>query len=92
MDSWNLPLLWILGKQWAPTCTLHFCICKVLLLCDQYPICAPQPNIEMVDVVQIPATLEPGAYVLQWRWDCEVGRSAEWSVSTSTMSHPCSSR
>jgi hypothetical protein len=30
------------------------------------------PNIEMVDVLQIPTNLEPGKYVLQWRWDCEV--------------------
>lgn len=29
------------------------------------------PNLEMVDLLQIPATLKPGKYVLQWRWDCE---------------------
>ena len=29
------------------------------------------PNLEMVDRVRIPATLRPGPYVLQWRWDCE---------------------
>ena len=30
------------------------------------------PNLEMVDRVRIPATLRPGPYVLQWRWDSMV--------------------
>mmetsp|Transcript_44385 Transcript_44385/g.100236 ORF Transcript_44385/g.100236 Transcript_44385/m.100236 type:complete len:435 (-) Transcript_44385:67-1371(-) len=29
------------------------------------------PNLEMVDNLKIPLDLEPGRYVLQWRWDCE---------------------
>ena len=29
------------------------------------------PNVEMVDTVQLPSDLVPGAYVLQFRWDCE---------------------
>jgi len=29
------------------------------------------PSLEVVDNVKIPAGLEPGKYVLQWRWDCE---------------------
>ena len=29
------------------------------------------PNLEMVDQVRLPASLQPGRYVLQWRWDCE---------------------
>jgi len=29
------------------------------------------PNLEMVDALRIPADLNPGRYVLQWRWDCE---------------------
>jgi len=29
------------------------------------------PNLEIVDVLKIPANLKPGRYVLQWRWDCE---------------------
>jgi len=29
------------------------------------------PNLDIVDVVKIPANLKPGQYVLQWRWDCE---------------------
>ena len=29
------------------------------------------PNVEIVDNLRIPADLEPGPYVLQWRWDCE---------------------
>jgi hypothetical protein len=29
------------------------------------------PNLEIVDAVKIPAHLQPGKYVLQWRWDCE---------------------
>jgi len=28
-------------------------------------------NLEVVDSVRIPATLTPGKYVVQWRWDCE---------------------
>ena len=29
------------------------------------------PNLEIVDLVRVPASLAPGKYVLQWRWDCE---------------------
>lgn len=29
------------------------------------------PNLEMVDYVRIPEDTKPGAYVIQWRWDCE---------------------
>merc|ERR1712070_239379 len=29
------------------------------------------PNLEVVDSILIPAGTKPGAYVLQWRWDCE---------------------
>lgn len=29
------------------------------------------PNLEVVDVLQVPSTLKPGNYVLQWRWDCK---------------------
>ena len=28
-------------------------------------------NLEIIDRVQLPATLLPGKYVLSWRWDCE---------------------
>lgn len=28
-------------------------------------------NLEIVDSVRLPAHLTPGAYVVQWRWDCE---------------------
>ena len=35
------------------------------------PIGPLLPNLEIVDRLQIPDTLEPGRYVLQWRWDCE---------------------
>ena len=28
-------------------------------------------NLEIIDRVRIPKTLEPGSYVLGWRWDCE---------------------
>jgi lytic starch monooxygenase len=27
--------------------------------------------VEIVDVIEIPNHLQPGNYVLQWRWDCE---------------------
>lgn len=29
------------------------------------------PNLEIVDLLQIPIDIPPGDYVLQWRWDCE---------------------
>ena len=29
------------------------------------------PNLEIVDRLRVPASLAPGDYVLQWRWDCE---------------------
>ena len=28
-------------------------------------------NLEMVDLLHIPEATPPGAYVLQWRYDCE---------------------
>ena len=35
--------------------------------------CSGAPkNVEIVDVLKIPADLKPGKYVLGWRWDCEV--------------------
>merc|ERR1712039_813261 len=34
--------------------------------------CSGTPvGLEIVDVLQIPANLKPGKYVLGWRWDCE---------------------
>ena len=27
--------------------------------------------LEIVDLVRVPASLAPGNYMLQWRWDCE---------------------
>ena len=29
------------------------------------------PDLEIVDQVRVPEDLEPGRYVLGWRWDCE---------------------
>ena len=42
--------------------------CKCSGHSNQGPL---HPNLEIVDKVQIPPTLAPGRYVLQWRWDCE---------------------
>jgi hypothetical protein len=42
------------------------------------------PNLEVVDSLMIPAGLAPGAYVLQWRWDCEE------SDQVTTPPHACS--
>ena len=45
-----------------------FGVCK----CSGYSNMGPLlPNVEIVDQVKVPATLKPGRYVLQWRWDCE---------------------
>jgi len=35
-------------------------------------------NLEVLDAVRVPATLAPGQYVVQWRWDCEES-SQVWS-------------
>jgi len=42
--------------------------CKCSGYSNQGPLL---PNLEVVDSVVIPASLSPGKYVLQWRWDCE---------------------
>lgn len=33
-------------------------------------------GLQIVDDVQIPETLTPGHYVLQWRWDCDGSQQA----------------
>lgn len=43
------------------------------------------PNLEIVDAVSIPATLKPGRYVLQWRWDCEESDQVWASCSDVTV-------
>lgn len=42
-------------------------------------------EVEIVDLVQIPATLEPGKYVLGWRWDCEESTQVWNSCSDVTI-------
>lgn len=46
------------------------------------------PNLEMVDRVRIPATLRPGPYVLQWRWDCEESDQVWASCADVSISAP----
>ena len=46
------------------------------------------PSLEIVDNVQIPATLPPGAYVLQWRWDCEESDQIWASCADVTIEAP----
>ena len=41
--------------------------------------------VEIVDMVQIPATLKPGKYVLGWRWDCEESTQVWASCSDVTI-------
>lgn len=42
------------------------------------------PNLEVVDLLQVPRDLAPGKYVLQWRWDCEVS-----PLSRRVSDRPC---
>mmetsp|Transcript_19480 Transcript_19480/g.58033 ORF Transcript_19480/g.58033 Transcript_19480/m.58033 type:complete len:397 (+) Transcript_19480:2-1192(+) len=42
-------------------------------------------NMEIVDQVQIPSDLKPGAYVLGWRWDCEESNQIWQSCSDVTV-------
>lgn len=46
------------------------------------------PNLEMVDRLRIPATLRPGPYVLQWRWDCEESDQVWASCADVSVSAP----
>eukprot|EP00041_Stephanoeca_diplocostata_P025534 m.670651 g.670651 ORF g.670651 m.670651 type:complete len:77 (-) comp22767_c0_seq1:1317-1547(-) len=43
------------------------------------------PMLEMVDMVQLPAGLVPGSYVLGWRWDCEESTQVWTSCSDVTI-------
>lgn len=42
-------------------------------------------DLEIVDQVQIPADLEPGEWVLGWRWDCEESNQIWSSCSDITI-------
>merc|ERR1712096_567949 len=42
-------------------------------------------NLEIVDVVMVPAGLPPGEYVLGWRWDCEESNQIWSSCSDVTV-------
>ena len=46
------------------------------------------PNLEMVDLLQIPADTPPGKYVLQWRWDC-TATSTSFAVHFSVSPYLC---
>eukprot|EP00041_Stephanoeca_diplocostata_P012272 m.205828 g.205828 ORF g.205828 m.205828 type:complete len:77 (+) comp18884_c0_seq1:1248-1478(+) len=43
------------------------------------------PDLEIVDNVLIPEGLEPGEYVLGWRWDCEESNQIWQSCSDVTV-------
>jgi len=44
-----------------------------------------QPDLEIVDRIRIPLGLEPGDYVLGWRWDCEESNQIWASCSDVTI-------
>jgi len=46
------------------------------------------PNLEIVDSLQLPSSLPPGDYVLQWRWDCEESDQVWASCSDVTITAP----
>mmetsp|Transcript_59655 Transcript_59655/g.105553 ORF Transcript_59655/g.105553 Transcript_59655/m.105553 type:complete len:100 (+) Transcript_59655:1-300(+) len=55
-------------KRWASGFGGEQGVCR----CSGYSNLGPLlPNLEIVDLVQIPRHLKAGKYVLQWRWDCE---------------------
>ena len=45
----------------------------------------PEPTLEIVDRVLIPADLPAGEYVLGWRWDCEESNQVWQSCSDVTV-------
>jgi len=45
----------------------------------------PEPTLEIVDRVLIPAGLPAGEYVLGWRWDCEESNQIWQSCSDVTV-------
>ena len=69
------------GKGFAPAC-------EEADDCDVYARVDPMRcrcsgmwgpyNLEVVDILQLPAELPPGDYVLGWRYDCE-GTAQVWS-------------
>ena len=42
-------------------------------------------DLEIVDKLQLPASLQPGQYVLGWRWDCEESTQIWASCSDITV-------
>jgi len=42
-------------------------------------------NLEIVDTLELPASLQPGQYVLGWRWDCEESTQIWASCSDVTI-------
>jgi hypothetical protein len=52
-----------------------------------------EPQVEIVDIVRIPAGLKAGKYVLGWRWDCGestlVARFSLAFLAFSPPHHPC---
>ena len=42
-------------------------------------------NVEVVDQVRLSAGLDPGAWVLGWRWDCEESNQVWASCSDVTI-------
>jgi len=83
------------GAQFEPVCEesdecrAHFTtgrgeqgVCR----CSGYSNGGPLlPNLEIVDLVKIPAHLTPGDYVVQWRWDCEESDQVWASCSDVTL-------
>ena len=49
------------------------------------PCMGNPPNLEVVDLVRIPAGLKPGRYVLGWRWDVEETMQVWQSCSDVTI-------
>ena len=81
------------GASFAPKCDEDpKCNAKCDFSCEDNPCrCSGEwgpYNLEIVDRVQIPATLAPGEYVLGWRWDCEESNQVWASCSDVTIAAP----
>eukprot|EP01048_Picozoa_sp_COSAG05_P002290 COSAG05_NODE_90_length_20140_cov_25.117060_9_plen_146_part_00 len=71
----NMSSLWS-GWQWCGARRVSSTVAAEGQLGDSpgHSCSADNPMIatNIVDQVQIPATIEPGAYLLSWRWDCKI--------------------
>jgi len=80
-STWTMNPIPRAPYQWDEEGPSHEPVCEESEACkattlsgDAFALCrcSGNPvNLEIVDVLKIPADIKPGKYVLGWRWDCE---------------------